>query len=124
MTASNLLVKAHRARKGYFNAGVLVIQPSRKTFDNLIDLAKRKSSNRETMFNALVDCTEQALLNMYFNFTINSEGKSNSLKFLSKLVLISFNSGRENHTAICRARWSDSPLCRITSLSEALATPL
>jgi len=53
---------------------VLVIKPSKVTFSNLIKLANEKAESREPIFNSLLDCTEQALLNLYFtNFTVNPE---------------------------------------------------
>jgi alpha-N-acetylglucosamine transferase len=70
-------ISAHSARQtGTFNAGVLVVQPSLITFHNLLKLASQMNSTQEgkkvpRIWNALIDCTEQALLNVYFNFTFN-----------------------------------------------------
>merc|ERR1719238_2404901 len=48
----------------HFNAGVLLLSPSKTTFDELLLLGKQEHGSR---FGNLIDCTEQGLLNTYFN---------------------------------------------------------
>jgi len=56
---------AEKARyHSYFNAGVMLLTPSQQTFDELVKLG---SSTHKTLFGNVVDCTEQGLLNSYFD---------------------------------------------------------
>ena len=56
---------AERGLSGpWFNAGVMLIRPSQQTFAGLI---ARGASTPPTIFNNVVDCTEQGLLNAYFD---------------------------------------------------------
>jgi len=56
---------AERGLSGpWFNAGVMLIRPSQQTFAGLI---ARGVSTPPTIFNNVVDCTEQGLLNAYFD---------------------------------------------------------
>ena len=48
----------------YFNAGVLLLTPSQAIFDGLMSLGQQKHASQ---FGNLIDCTEQGLLNSYFN---------------------------------------------------------
>ena len=48
----------------HFNAGVLMLSPSEKVFKELLALGQQKHTK---MFGNLIDCTEQGLLNSYFN---------------------------------------------------------
>lgn len=48
----------------HFNAGVLLLSPSKVIFDELIALGQQAHANR---FGNLIDCTEQGLLNSYFD---------------------------------------------------------
>ena len=48
----------------WFNAGVMLIRPSQQTFAGL---TARGASTPPTIFNNIVDCTEQGLLNAYFD---------------------------------------------------------
>ncbi|KAL1495276.1 hypothetical protein AB1Y20_017136 [Prymnesium parvum] len=48
----------------HFNAGVLLLSPSEKVFQELLALGKQEHA---TLFGNTIDCTEQALLNTYFN---------------------------------------------------------
>jgi glycogenin glucosyltransferase len=53
----------------HFNAGVMVLEPSQKIFDELMALG---SKEHKALFGNVVDCTEQGLLNSYFD---GSEGR-------------------------------------------------
>ena len=56
---------AERGLSGpWFNAGVMLIRPSQQTFAALI---ARGASAPPTIFHNVVDCTEQGLLNAYFD---------------------------------------------------------
>ncbi len=48
----------------HFNAGVLLLTPSEATFNELLALGRRQHA---TVFGNLIDCTEQGLLNSYYN---------------------------------------------------------
>jgi len=48
----------------HFNAGVLLLSPSRDVFEQLLALGRQPHQSR---FGNLIDCTEQGLLNTYFN---------------------------------------------------------
>ena len=48
----------------HFNAGVLMLTPSTQVFDELLALGKQEHASH---FGNLIDCTEQGLLNTYFN---------------------------------------------------------
>ena len=48
----------------YFNAGVLLLSPSQVVFDELMAMGAGEHVNR---FGNVVDCTEQGLLNSYYN---------------------------------------------------------
>jgi len=48
----------------HFNAGVLLLSPSKTVFDELLALGRQAHGSR---FGNLIDCTEQGLLNTYFN---------------------------------------------------------
>merc|ERR1719482_280196 len=48
----------------HFNAGVLLLTPSTAVFDELLALGRQAHGSR---FGNLIDCTEQGLLNTYFN---------------------------------------------------------
>jgi len=48
----------------YFNAGVLLLSPSKSIFNELLALGREPHGSR---FGNLIDCTEQGLLNTYFN---------------------------------------------------------
>jgi len=48
----------------HFNAGVLLLSPSEAVFRELIALGQQKHAS---VFGNLIDCTEQGLLNSYFN---------------------------------------------------------
>merc|ERR1719238_2252694 len=48
----------------HFNAGVLLLTPSKAVFDSLLALGRMPHQSR---FGNLIDCTEQGLLNTYFN---------------------------------------------------------
>jgi len=67
-------VKTFAAEKpryhNHFNAGVLLLTPSQKVFDELLALGKGKPAN---LFGNVVDCTEQGLLNSYFNGELGRE---------------------------------------------------
>jgi len=54
----------------YFNAGVMVLAPSQATFDALLALGE---SGHQNHFNNVVDCTEQGLLNSYFDGSAGRE---------------------------------------------------
>ena len=66
-------VSTFAAEKGkyhaHFNAGVMLLTPSTHVFDELMALGK--NSEAKHLFGNVVDCTEQALLNTYFD---GSEG--------------------------------------------------
>ena len=49
--------------QAWFNAGVMLVQPSLATFEELLHRAKGEPP---TLFRSVVDCTEQALLNEVF----------------------------------------------------------
>lgn len=50
-----------------FNAGVFLLKPNMKTFEELMSY---KTKNHPELYNNIIDCTEQALLNDYFkNYT-------------------------------------------------------
>ena len=55
---------AERGLGPWFNAGVMLIRPSRQTFAALI---ARGAGAPPTIFGNVVDCTEQGLLNAYFD---------------------------------------------------------
>jgi len=56
---------AEKARyHSYFNAGVMILEPSQRIFDELMELG---SSGHKNLFGNVVDCTEQGLLNTYFD---------------------------------------------------------
>jgi glycogenin glucosyltransferase len=56
---------AEKARyHNYFNAGVMLLTPSEKTFDELSAMGAAEHKNH---FGNVVDCTEQGLLNSYFD---------------------------------------------------------
>merc|ERR1712070_975224 len=62
---------AEKARyHSHFNAGVMLLTPSEETFDALLALGK--TSEHKNLFGNVVDCTEQGLLNTYFD---GSEGR-------------------------------------------------
>lgn len=66
---------AEKARyHSHFNAGVMLLSPSEETFDALLALGK--SSEHKNLFGNVVDCTEQGLLNTYFD---GSEARCYSL---------------------------------------------
>jgi len=48
----------------HFNAGVLLLSPSEVVFNELLALGQQKHTQ---LFGNLIDCTEQGLLNSYFN---------------------------------------------------------
>jgi len=48
----------------HFNAGVLLLSPSTAVFNELLALGQQEHGSR---FGNLIDCTEQGLLNTYFN---------------------------------------------------------
>jgi len=48
----------------HFNAGVLMLSPSQSTFQELMSLGNEK---HKELFGNVIDCTEQGLLNSYFN---------------------------------------------------------
>jgi len=48
----------------HFNAGVMLLTPSETTFDELVTLGQQGHSNA---FGNVIDCTEQGLLNSYYN---------------------------------------------------------
>jgi len=48
----------------HFNAGVLLLSPSEAVFNELLNLGQQQHA---TAFGNLIDCTEQGLLNTYFN---------------------------------------------------------
>jgi glycogenin glucosyltransferase len=48
----------------HFNAGVLLLSPSKVVFHELLSLGRQPHGSR---FGNLIDCTEQGLLNTYFN---------------------------------------------------------
>jgi len=48
----------------HFNAGVLMLTPSQPVFEELMALGKQ---THKSQFGNLIDCTEQGLLNTYFN---------------------------------------------------------
>jgi len=48
----------------HFNAGVLLLTPSERVFGELLALGAQK---HESLFGNTIDCTEQGLLNTYFN---------------------------------------------------------
>lgn len=48
----------------HFNAGVLLLTPSEATFNELLELGRVQHA---TVFGNLIDCTEQGLLNSYYN---------------------------------------------------------
>lgn len=48
----------------HFNAGVLLLTPSDRTFKELLALGAEK---HDALFGNLIDCTEQGLLNNYYN---------------------------------------------------------
>ena len=48
----------------HFNAGVLLLTPSEATFNELLELGRLQHA---TVFGDLIDCTEQGLLNSYYN---------------------------------------------------------
>ena len=48
----------------YFNAGVLLLSPSQVVFDELMAMGAGEHVSR---FGHVVDCTEQGLLNSYYN---------------------------------------------------------
>ena len=48
----------------HFNAGVLLLTPSEATFNELLELGRVQHA---TVFGDLIDCTEQGLLNSYYN---------------------------------------------------------
>merc|ERR1719327_152806 len=48
----------------HFNAGVMLLTPSEKTFQELLALGAEGHSN---IFGNVIDCTEQGLLNTYYN---------------------------------------------------------
>jgi len=48
----------------HFNAGVLLMSPSEAVFQELLSLGQQKHA---TLFGNTIDCTEQGLLNTYFN---------------------------------------------------------
>jgi len=52
-----------------FNAGVMMLTPSERVFNELLAVSKGKPAS---LFNSVVDCTEQGLLNTYFD---GSEGR-------------------------------------------------
>jgi hypothetical protein len=60
------------AQKGlnhpYFNAGVMVLSPSNQTFN---DFMKMNDEKHPRLYNNVIDCTEQALLNSYFGNVSN-----------------------------------------------------
>merc|ERR1719269_155098 len=48
----------------HFNAGVLLLSPSEAVFQELLSLGQQKHA---TLFGNTIDCTEQGLLNTYYN---------------------------------------------------------
>ena len=62
--AAALAAEAARVPAGTFNAGVLVLRPSNVTLDALMERAKLPPP---TIYSSTVDCTEQALLNSFFD---------------------------------------------------------
>jgi len=48
----------------HFNAGVLLLSPSERTFKELLAMGAEKHGS---LFGNVIDCTEQGLLNAYFN---------------------------------------------------------
>ena len=48
----------------HFNAGVMLLSPSLRVFEELLSLGKQAPAS---IFGNLIDCTEQGLLNTYFN---------------------------------------------------------
>ncbi len=50
----------------YFNAGVMVVSPNNNTFNNFM---KMKYQEHPSLYNNIIDCTEQALLNSYFTYS-------------------------------------------------------
>ena len=61
---SALAAEAALAPSTTFNAGVLLISPSNTTFDRLMERAAKPPPS---LYGNTVDCTEQALLNTYFD---------------------------------------------------------
>jgi len=62
---------AEKARyHSYFNAGVMVLSPDQKTFDALMSMGE---SAHKSLFGNVVDCTEQGLLNSYFDGSAGRE---------------------------------------------------
>jgi glycogenin glucosyltransferase len=56
---------AEKARyHSYFNAGVMLLTPSEQTFD---ELSAMGAGEHKALFGNVVDCTEQGLLNSYFD---------------------------------------------------------
>jgi glycogenin glucosyltransferase len=56
---------AEKARyHSYFNAGVMLLEPSQRTFDELTTMG---ASEHKHLFGNVVDCTEQGLLNSHFD---------------------------------------------------------
>lgn len=69
---------AERARyHSHFNAGILLLTPSQSTYDELIALGGQE--HRKT-FGGIIDCTEQGLLNSYYD-------GSNSQRSVTKLLV-------------------------------------
>jgi len=54
----------------HFNAGVMLLTPSLRVFDELLILGKQ---NHASVFGNLIDCTEQGLLNTYYDGTAGRE---------------------------------------------------
>jgi glycogenin glucosyltransferase len=48
----------------HFNAGVMLLTPSQATFDELLALG---AQGHQSLFGNVIDCTEQGLLNTYYN---------------------------------------------------------
>jgi glycogenin glucosyltransferase len=53
-----------------FNAGVMLISPSQTTFDELMALG---AADHKSLFGNVIDCTEQGLLNSYYDGTPGRE---------------------------------------------------
>jgi len=63
---------AERARfHSYFNAGVMMLSPSEATYQDLLAEGSKEHKNK---FGNVIDCTEQALLNSYYDGSTPERG--------------------------------------------------